>query len=90
MRKKVTEIDYIKLYKEVFGTPNGKLVLMDICDKARILRPFPIKNINNEFDLGVCEGQRQFALALLEKVNYDLNKLLELKETNSIEVRHDR
>ena len=63
---------------------------MDICDKARILRPFPIKNINNEFDLGVCEGQRQFALALLEKVNYDLNKLIQLKETNSIEVQHDR
>lgn len=89
-KKKIDQIDYIKLYQEVFSTDQGKLVLMDMCDRARVFRPFPVKDINNEFTLGVCEGQRQYALDILSKVNYDLNKLLELKETHSLEVQYDR
>lgn len=89
MAKKVSQIDYIKLYQEVFGTDQGKLVLADICSRARILTKYPVKD-NPAFELPYYEGQRVFALDILAKVNYDLNKLLELKETHSIEVQYDR
>ncbi len=87
-KKKVTPVDYIKLYQEVFGTPNGQLVLMDICKKARVLNPFPMHG-DLAKDLSFCEGQRQLALDILEKVNYDLNRLIELKELNQIEVNYE-
>lgn len=89
MAKKVSQIDYIKLYQEVFGTEQGKLVLADICGRARLFSKYPVKD-SPEFELPYYEGQRVFALDILAKVNYDLNKLLELKETHSIEVQYDR
>lgn len=87
-KKKVTPIDYIKLYQEVFGTKQGQLVLMDICERARVLKPFPMRG-ELALDLSFCEGQRQLALDILLKVNYDLNKLLEQREQNQIEVSHE-
>jgi hypothetical protein len=87
-KKKVTPIDYIKLYQEVFGTPQGQLVLMDICKRARVMSPFPMRG-DLELDLSFCEGQRQLALDLLLKVNYDLNKLLETRELNQLEVSYE-
>jgi len=88
-KKKVDQIDYIKLYQEVFGTDQGKMVLMDLCGRARIFNKFPVKD-EPAFELPYYEGQRVFALDILSKVNYDLNQLLELKETHSIEVQYDR
>lgn len=88
-KKKIDQINYIKLYQEVFATEQGKLVLMDICSRARLLSKFPLKE-KPEFELPYYEGQRVMALDILSKVNYDLNKLLELKETHSIEVQYDR
>lgn len=87
-KKKVTPIDYIKLYQEVFGTKQGEMVLIDICERARVLKPFPMRG-ELALDLSFCEGQRQLALDILLKVNYDLNKLLEQREQNQIEVSHE-
>ena len=88
-KKKLDQIDYIKLYQEVFGTDQGKMVLNDLCTRARVFSKYPVKD-KPEFELPYYEGQRVFALDILGKVNYDLNKLLELKETHSIEVQYDR
>ncbi len=87
-KKKVTPIDYIKLYQEVFGTKQGEMVLIDICERARVLKPFPMRG-ELALDLSFCEGQRQLALDILLKVNYDLNKLLEQREQNQIEVSNE-
>lgn len=87
-KKKISQIDYIKLYQEVFATEQGKLVLADICSRARLLSKYPMKD-KPEYELPYYEGQRVFALDILSKVNYDLNKLLELKETHSIEVQYE-
>lgn len=87
-KKKITQIDYIKLYQEVFGTPQGQMVLIDICERARVLKPFPMRG-DLALDMSFCEGQRQFALDILLKVNYDLNKLLEQREQNQIEVSNE-
>ena len=37
-KKKVDQMDYIKLYQEVFGTDQGKMVLMDLCSRARVFK----------------------------------------------------
>lgn len=88
-KKKVAQIDYIKLYKEVFGTEAGKLVLMDLCKKGRLLSPLPMKD-DISVNLAFCEGQRQFALSILNMVEYDLEDLIQLKYEHSLEVLYDR
>ena len=90
MRKKVSEIDYIKLYKEVFETPSGQLVLFDICKKFHIDSTIRKPTDTMREDMILREGQRQVALHLLQMVNYDMDAYYKRKELNQLEVQHDR
>lgn len=87
-KKKVSDIDYIQLYKDVFSSNDGKLVLMDICKRARVLSPFPMSG-ELAMDLAFCEGQRQFALDILNKVEFDLNALIEMREMYQMEITNE-
>ena len=87
-KKKVSAIDYIKMYKEVFGTPDGKIVLMDICNRCHIMATTK-KNTDKVGDIEFREGQRNVALFLLKQVNYDLEKLFEERANNQLEVNYN-
>lgn len=86
-KKKLDQKKYIQLYKEAFETEAGKVVLADLVDKFRLLRPFPIKA---DKDLLFCEGQRQVVLYILNIIGYDLSKLEELMSKYSTEVDNGR
>ena len=60
------------LYKQVFGTPQGKEVIIDLMDKFFILNPLPS---GTEWERGVAEGKRQCALFVVSQVNMDLAAL---------------
>lgn len=90
-QRKSNKIDkkaYINLYKEVFGSESGKLVLADLMRKGRVLAPFPMSK-RGAGDIDFCEGQRQFALAILALVEYDLNQLSDLMDNYKTEVTYD-
>ena len=88
-KKKVTQIDYIKLYKETFDTPSGKLVLIDMCNRFHILGAIRKKD-DVDGDMEFRDGQRNVMLFILEKVNYDLEKFFKQREDSQIEVQYDR
>lgn len=90
MRKKVGELDYIKLYKEVFGTPSGQLVLFDICKKFHVDSTTRKPTDTMREDMVLREGQRQVALHLLSMVNYDIEEYHKRRELNKLEVQYDR
>jgi len=86
---KISFKSYLGHYKEAFATQSGQIVLADLCKKYRVLRPFPIKGESDAINLAFCEGQRQVVLEILNKLNYDTNKLNALIEENSTEVKND-
>lgn len=85
---KITKREFVKAYKETFSTEAGQIVLADMVKRGRVLSPFPM-NKRNAGDMDFCEGQRQFVLATLSLVNYDLSKLDELIEQFKTEVTYD-
>lgn len=88
-KKKVSVIDYKKLYKEVFETENGKLVLMDLCNRFHMMGSVKKPNDTNGM-MDFREGQRNVALYILAQVNYDLNKFFQDRDEYQLEVNHDR
>lgn len=88
-KKKITPIDYVKLYKEVFSTPDGKLVLIDLCNRFHMMGS--TRKINDAAgDMEFREGQRNVMLYILSQVNYDLEKFFQQREESQIEVQYDR
>lgn len=87
-KKTVKPIDYVKLYQELFGTENGKLVLFDLCNRFYVMGATRHPN-DKEGDMEFREGQRNVALFLLKQVNYDLEKFLMKRDEYQIEVRYD-
>lgn len=88
-KKKVTQIDYVKLYKEVFSTPDGKLVLIDLCNRFHMMGS--TRKINDAAgDMEFREGQRNVMLYILSQINYDLEKFFKQREESQIEVQYDR
>ncbi len=88
-KKVITPIDYVKLYQEVFGTPSGKMVLMDLCNRFHMMSATRRKE-DNIGDMEFREGQRNVMLYLLSQVNYDLEKFFKQREESQIEVQYDR
>lgn len=88
-KKKISPIDYVKLYQEVFGTPSGKMVLMDMCNRFHMMGAVRKKD-DVAGDMEFREGQRNVMLYLLSQVNYDLEKFFEQREDSQIEVQYDR
>lgn len=88
-KKKITALDYKKLYQELFNTDNGKLVLMDLCNRFHMMGSIKKKS-DVIGDMDFREGQRSVALYILAQVKYDLNKFFEDREDYQLEVTHDR
>lgn len=89
MTKQKDQKAYLTLYKNVFETPEGQLVLHDICKRWYVYRPTVSKENKGMEDILIREGMRNAALDLLSKVNYDLTKLPENMAKNSLEVHYD-
>lgn len=87
-KKKISKIDYVKLYKEVFGTEQGQLVLADLCRKFYIFRPTKLPK-GAPGDMEHCEGMRNVVLFILSQVEYDLNTLLENRQDYSLEITNE-
>lgn len=85
-KKKIDRRKYISSYQECFDGEAGKIVLADLVERFRVMRPFPMKS---DTDVAFCEGQRQVVLYILSVMNYDLNKLTDLKEGYSTEVNYE-
>lgn len=70
-------IDKAQKYKRVFGTKDGKEVLLDILYSARITRPCRTQE---------DEGARRLGLAILKQCDgsYEkaLNKIVQIEETD--------
>lgn len=87
-KKKIAPIDYIKLYQEVFGTTQGKMVLMDLCNRFYMMGATRHPN-DRDGDMEFREGQRNVALFLLKQVNYDLEQFILQRDDYQIEVRYE-
>ena len=88
-KKKVKPIDYVKMYKDVFESPTGKLVLIDMCNRFHMMATTRKKG-DTVGDMEFREGQRNVMLYILSMVNYDLEKFFKERETGQIEVQYDR
>jgi hypothetical protein len=88
-KKKITPIDYVKMYQEVFGTPSGQQVLMDMCNRFHMMGATR-KAGDVDGDMEFREGQRNVMLYVLTQVNYDLEKFFKQREDSQIEVQYDR
>lgn len=86
MSKKISAKKYIEYYKECFSTEAGQIVLADLAKKYGILKPFILAG--RSFD--IQEGERRVILAIIQKMNYDLNALQELIDANQVEVNYER
>lgn len=74
--KKVTSIrDRVIAYKQVFGTPQGRIVLFDLMNRYHVL--------NHHSGDALKEGQRSVVLDVMKKVNISIEKLDELLKGES-------
>ncbi len=87
MSKKITATQYKQLYQEVFGSESGKLVLSDICSRFGMMRGTNPDDTDSK--VRFLEGQRNVALFILAQVDFDLNKLRQLRETHKLEMTND-
>lgn len=87
-KKKIASIDYYKLYKEVFGSPSGMIVLHDLCNRFHIMSSTK-KKTDAPGDMELREGERNVALYILSKVNYDIERYLQERDQYQIEVKYD-
>jgi len=83
-RRKLDTIQHKELYKEVFGTEAGKLVLNDICTRFGMMRNSNPEDSNDK--MRFMEGQRNVCLFILAQVDADLNKMREMRETYKMEI----
>jgi hypothetical protein len=85
--KKLTMVEHKELYQQVFSTDAGKLVLSDICHRFGIMR-----STTPDMSDGAVryeEGQRNVALFILGQVDYDINKLRQLREQHKLEITNE-
>lgn len=68
---------YKELYKEVFASEAGQIVLHDICNRFHMMSAIK----NDEFK----NGERNVALFILAQVNFDLNKYLVERDKYKLE-----
>lgn len=67
MPRKVAKAVLARAYRDVFGTPEGKMVLADIMGHCGVYRPvIPTDGTTMAF----CEGQRNVALMITTYLAY--------------------
>lgn len=70
------QIATIADYKKVFGTDQGKRVLAHICKECHILDSHYLDPNQSQFR----DGERSFAVKILNILKYDVRQLLDLLE----------
>lgn len=66
------------LYKKVFGTPEGRQVLQDMCNRYRVFATQP--SMPTEYDRGRAEGKRDAILHILDVFIPDLSHLEKMQK----------
>jgi len=66
----------VRLYKETFGTQNGKKVLFDLVKRSGFFAPAHVEG--DPYSTHYNDGRRQVALYILKKLETDIDKLLAL------------
>lgn len=87
MSRKITVKQYKQLYKEVFGSEAGKLVLHDLLNRNYMMSSTQY-NDGNE-NMNFREGKRNVALYILSQVDADLSQLREERTNYKLEVTQD-
>jgi hypothetical protein len=82
----VNEIERHDLYKMVFDSPNGQLILTDLADRHRIFQTTFVTN--DPYATAFNEGRRAVILDLIRFINHDLEFIKEvMKERHARERR---
>jgi hypothetical protein len=82
----VNEIERHDLYKMVFDSPNGQLILKDLADRHRIFQTTFVTN--DPYATAFNEGRRAVILDLIRFINHDLEFIKEvMKERHARERR---
>ena len=74
MRKAGKQAGLVQAYQNVFSSVEGKQVLFDLMKKHNILSESFDGNVNNAL---VKIGERKVVLGILDKLNYNVNKMKE-------------
>lgn len=74
VKKASQQAGLVQSYQNVFNTIDGKAVLFDLMKKHGILSSSFDGNVNT---LLVKEGERKVVLEILNKLNYNVNKMKE-------------
>lgn len=86
---KISFSGHKRLYKDLFGSDQGKQVLHDLANRFYMTSP-TIRQGETQEQYLVREGMRQVILYILSNVNYDLNKYMAERENFKLEVEHDK
>ena len=82
----MNEIERHNLYKMVFDSPNGQLILTDLADRHRIFQTTFVTN--DPYATAFNEGRRAVILDLIRFINHDLEFIKEvMKERHARERR---
>ena len=82
----MNEIERHDLYKMVFDSPNGQLILTDLADRHRIFQTTFVTN--DPYATAFNEGRRAVILDLIRFINHDLEFIKEvMKERHARERR---
>jgi len=76
------KMDLSLLYKKIFNTPEGQVVLEDIADMCYLVRPTH-QDGDQPLDLARKEGMRQAVCLIMQKIELNTFDILDvIKETN--------
>lgn len=84
---KITLATYKQMYQDVFGSEQGKIVLSDLCKRFHMMSAS-----NPELSDGLMrfrEGERNAILFILSQVDFDIEKLRNLRKTHQVEISYD-
>lgn len=84
---KITFADHKRLYKEVFGSDEGKRVLHELMQRFYVTNP-TIRKGDSEQDYLLREGMRQVVLYIMAQVNYDIETYLANIDKHKMEIQH--
>jgi len=78
-----------KMYKEVFGSEDGKRILHELCNRFYVLSPTVRDEEFTEQKRLIREGMRQAVLYILHQVDYDIEKYLNERKKYKMEIVDD-
>lgn len=88
MAQKTKFTEHKRMYKEVFGSEDGKRILHELMNRFYITKP-TISKGDVEQDYLLREGMRQVVLYIMANVNYDVETYLKNLDKYRMEIEHD-